>query len=220
MAMADALRQRRDHRDLNDDDWNLLMTAFRAMKGRGEYDAFVNAHHVLFSTGIHGEFFLPWHRDFVTNMELGLRNEGEFDVAIPYWNWEETPEVPTQLSELRRVWGLGLPDNDRIEGLTYAPARAMTVWPQFQDSLGGWPHGRVHVRIGGIMADTRSPADPFFWLHHGYIDKVWSDWQNGENGTDPTNATAIMQRSPALSREVGETINTENLGFIYMDHVA
>lgn len=216
--MANGFRERRDHRDLTPGDWDKLMAAFRAMKGRGEYDAFVNSHEVLFFTGIHGQFFLPWHRDFVNNMELGLRNDGEFDVTIPYWNWEDTPDVPTELADLRRIWALALPDNDRIDGLTYEPARKMTEWLEFQDSLGGWPHGLVHVRIGGIMADLKSPADPFFWLHHGYIDKVWADWQKTDKGTDPTNARASMQRSPAISRVVEETINTEDLGFIYLDY--
>ena len=111
------------------------------MKGRGEYDAFVNAHDILLFSGIHGEFFLPWHRDFVNNLELGLRNNGEFDVAIPYWNWEETPEVPTELAELGRIWGLALPNNSRIDWekfhkieSTASLASVGSLWPMSQEA--------------------------------------------------------------------------------------
>ena len=93
----------------------------------------------------------------------------------------------------------------------------VTDWLQFQTSL-RWPHGDVHMQIGGIMANLRSPADPFFWLHHGFIDKVWADWQKSDNGTDPTNATSSMPRSPALPKQVSATIKTEDLGYIYLDY--
>jgi tyrosinase len=40
-------------------------------------------------------------------------------------------------------------------------------------------HGGGHWAVGGDMADFHSsPADPIFFLHHGMIDKTWTDWQN------------------------------------------
>ncbi|MEU4746694.1 tyrosinase family protein [Actinosynnema sp. NPDC023658] len=38
-------------------------------------------------------------------------------------------------------------------------------------------HGRVHNWVGGHMAQTDSPNDPVFFLHHCNIDRVWSRWQ-------------------------------------------
>lgn len=38
-------------------------------------------------------------------------------------------------------------------------------------------HGFVHVGIGGDMDTMKSPNDPIFFLHHYYIDYVWTKWQ-------------------------------------------
>lgn len=41
-------------------------------------------------------------------------------------------------------------------------------------------HGRVHSSFGGNdgdMAHMTSPNDPLFWVHHSFIDKIWSDHQ-------------------------------------------
>ncbi|KAI2637442.1 hypothetical protein GGS21DRAFT_479006 [Xylaria nigripes] len=46
------------------------------------------------------------------------------------------------------------------------------------------PHGYGHNGIGGVMADVyASPADPFFWFHHGFVDRAWRVWEVA----DPTN---------------------------------
>jgi tyrosinase len=38
-------------------------------------------------------------------------------------------------------------------------------------------HNRVHVWVGGHMAQVDSPNDPVFFLHHCHIDRLWSRWQ-------------------------------------------
>jgi tyrosinase len=37
-------------------------------------------------------------------------------------------------------------------------------------------HNRVHEWVGGSMMTMTSPNDPVFWLHHCYMDKLWTDW--------------------------------------------
>ena len=32
--------------------------------------------------------------------------------------------------------------------------------------------------VSGLMLLNKSPADPIFWAHHGFVDKIYSDWQN------------------------------------------
>ncbi|MFI5620484.1 tyrosinase family protein [Streptomyces sp. NPDC051567] len=44
-------------------------------------------------------------------------------------------------------------------------------------------HNRVHIWIGGQMAQSVSPNDPVFWLHHAFIDKLWADWQRLHPGS-------------------------------------
>jgi tyrosinase len=43
----------------------------------------------------------------------------------------------------------------------------------------GSAHAWGHNGIGAVMQDTwASPADPIFWLHHGFIDRNFRIWQN------------------------------------------
>ncbi|KAI8871164.1 Di-copper centre-containing protein, partial [Ramicandelaber brevisporus] len=39
------------------------------------------------------------------------------------------------------------------------------------------PHSAVHYGIGGDMATMQSSNDPLFFMHHGFVDKLWDDWQ-------------------------------------------
>ena len=44
-------------------------------------------------------------------------------------------------------------------------------------TVGSQLHNRVHLWVGGNMAPMTSPNDPVFFLHHGFVDKAWADWQ-------------------------------------------
>ncbi|KAE8382375.1 tyrosinase, partial [Aspergillus bertholletiae] len=45
------------------------------------------------------------------------------------------------------------------------------------------PHASGHRGTGGVMEDPDvSPGDPLFYLHHGWIDRLWWQWQR----EDPT----------------------------------
>ncbi|KAI1378958.1 Di-copper centre-containing protein [Hypoxylon crocopeplum] len=49
------------------------------------------------------------------------------------------------------------------------------VW----ECLEGRPHGAGHGGVSGTMVNPfLSPGDPIFYLHHGYLDKLWWDWQS------------------------------------------
>ena len=40
-------------------------------------------------------------------------------------------------------------------------------------------HGSVHVILGCTMqAITTAAYDTIFWLHHGFVDKIWAERQN------------------------------------------
>ncbi|WP_257453693.1 tyrosinase family protein [Archangium lipolyticum] len=52
----------------------------------------------------------------------------------------------------------------------------------FRNYLEGWEgpariHNNVHVWIGGDMADSTSPNDPIFYLHHCNVDRIWQAWR-------------------------------------------
>ncbi|GLF94361.1 tyrosinase family protein [Streptomyces yaizuensis] len=38
-------------------------------------------------------------------------------------------------------------------------------------------HNRVHRWVGGLMTGATSPNDPVFWLHHAFIDLLWTRWR-------------------------------------------
>ncbi|KAF2731269.1 Di-copper centre-containing protein [Polyplosphaeria fusca] len=43
----------------------------------------------------------------------------------------------------------------------------------------GVPHPAGHGGVGGQMLNVfSSPGDPLFYLHHGWLDKLWWDWQS------------------------------------------
>ncbi|KAL4967877.1 tyrosinase family protein [Aspergillus stella-maris] len=105
-------------------------------------------------------------------------------------------------------------------------------------SLGA--HGGGHVSVGPTMADVfSSPQDPVFMLHHGMIDRLWSQWQRdgrvsaevqGErlkelNGTavywDPPTAPlvtldSVMEFGPLDGpRRIGEVMDVKGGKYCY-----
>ncbi|KAH6657073.1 hypothetical protein BKA67DRAFT_488778, partial [Truncatella angustata] len=43
------------------------------------------------------------------------------------------------------------------------------------------PHGYGHNGIGAVMSQVAgSPADPVFFMHHGFVDHSWTSWQNAD----------------------------------------
>jgi tyrosinase len=66
----------------------------------------------------------------------------------------------------------------------------------FRNHLEGWRgvnlHNRVHVWVGGQMATGVSPNDPVFWLHHAFIDRLWTQWQERH----PDSAYAPVAATP------------------------
>ncbi|MEV1068919.1 tyrosinase family protein [Streptomyces sp. NPDC050263] len=63
-----------------------------------------------------------------------------------------------------------------------------TVARGFRNKLEGWGsgsgsaawrnHNRVHRWVGGIMLGGASVNDPVFWLHHAFVDLLWTRWQS------------------------------------------
>ncbi|MDQ0748567.1 tyrosinase [Streptomyces africanus] len=81
-----------------------FVKALLELKRRGEYDEFVRMHIAHFSAdGEHGlrtahmaPSFLPWHRQFLLELERALRRVDP-SVTLPYWDWTRdrtTTSVP------------------------------------------------------------------------------------------------------------------------------
>jgi hypothetical protein len=96
-----------------------------------------------------------------------------------------------------------------------------TTYDQFRISLEG-PHGNVHNGINGQFASMRSPDDPIFWLHHSFVDKLWSDWQNlrpanfrSYGGRNGDGSTARSTDNLDYGYTVNDVFDTRNLCYTY-----
>jgi len=101
-----------------------------------------------------------------------------------------------------------------------------TTYNDVREQIEGGGHASVHVNTGGDMAQMRSPNDPIFWSHHGFIDKMWNDFQhrngwsnywsyNGPN-SDGTQAALTDVMRP-WSHTVRQILWTENIGYCYQE---
>ena len=107
-----------------------------------------------------------------------------------------------------------LPTNRNINTLN-----ANTTFRAFQAELEGL-HGLVHNAVGGTMATASSPADPLFWLHHSFVDRLWARWQASPQGAPPPNPNerllpARAFGSPLFGNRLSTVLDAEALGYEY-----
>jgi hypothetical protein len=230
-------RKRKDQKNFSATEWNTYIDAIEAIAAPGAasptYQEFVaihvkamtNAGHawgVHTMMGMKGRNFLAWHREYVAKLEARLMLVNPL-VTIPYWNWIVNRAIPAQLknpSDLT-AWGItrgssfnpsDLPTQSDINSVM-----SKNTFDAFQTALES-PHGWVHNAVGGTMQTSSSPADPLFWLHHAFVDKLWADWQKTHTSTSqkPSNLTETMQPPPIITRKVSEVLKTNSLGYIYV----
>lgn len=129
-----------------------------------------------------------WAADFLGG--TGRDRDGQvLDGPFAYTGgkWEVAVRVDGR-SYLRRALGTGvaqLPTRAEVDSVLAMPVYDAAPWNSssngFRNNLEGWRgvnlHNRVHVWVGGQMATGVSPNDPVFWMHHAFIDKLWSQWQ-------------------------------------------
>ena len=168
--------------------------------------------------GMDGRNFLIWHREYLAKLEAALMTINPL-ITIPYWDWVNDRAIPPQLSDPADLaeWGVirgvfnagGLPTAPTINAVI-----ANTTFTSFEGALEG-PHGWVHNAVGGTMGSSTSPKDPIFWLHHGFIDKLWADWEVAHPGANPPNMGETLQPPPIMTRTVSQTLSTQALGYVY-----
>ncbi|MGH8584507.1 MAG: tyrosinase family protein [Gammaproteobacteria bacterium] len=129
--------------------------ALRQVKANGRYDQYVRQHRDLFQSGIHGgAMFLPWHREFLRQLELDLQAV-DSTVTIPYWDWT------VDRSSGPPIWA-----DDLMGGNGQAPTQRVTTGPY---AFPGWvlnvtsppldPGPALRRRFGGNALPTRSQVD-------------------------------------------------------------
>ncbi|WP_282794787.1 tyrosinase family protein [Streptomyces sp. CC224B] len=111
-------------------------------------------------------------------------------------NWTIKESV-TDGEFLTRAFGnpadpLDLPTADDVERALRETRYDVEPWDStskggFRNVLEGWApgrgnerwrnHNRVHRWVGGHMLGGGSVNDPVFWLHHAFVDLLWTRWR-------------------------------------------
>ncbi len=87
-------------------------------------------------------------------------------------NWMLTPSAG---GWLQRQFNGDVPDCASVAMIQRSGVAEFDTWHTFISSN---LHDAVHCIIGGTMCTQESANAPEFLLHHGFIDKLWADWQN------------------------------------------
>jgi tyrosinase len=231
-------RVRKNQKNLTVIEWQRFIHAIEALAESGmaspTYSEFVQIHMDAMDThpghawgahtmsGHNGRNFLAWHREYLAKLEARLIAVNPL-VTIPYWDWvTDRSAIPVALTDPGDIADWVITRGNTFNGNSLASAAqlntllAETAFDNFQSTLEAAPfHNRLHNLVGGTMVTSASPADPIFWLHHGFIDKIWADWQVLHPGVNPSNTTEVLQPSPIMTRTVAQVLDTHALGYVY-----
>jgi tyrosinase len=123
-----------------------FVQALLELKRRGEYDKYVHWHHHVmiptvlsheprdaeFRNGAHrGPAFLPWHREFLMQLEGELRTI-DGGITIPYWDW--VADSALEHPETASIWGADFMGGNGLESDQW---RVQTG--PFAYNAGKWP---------------------------------------------------------------------------------
>ena len=171
----------------------------------------------------HTPAFLPWHREFVNRYEV-LLQESKPTLKLLYWDWTTDPIglfTPAFMGASGRGTGgvaIGLPFNGPLAPPTVTRNLSTSTTPppqpdatilgsgQYQvlapvgsggierppnhDSAHGYIGGGGNMSFLGIAAQ-----DPFFFLLHANVDRLWAQWQRNTsnlNRLDPSTAYDLL----------------------------
>ena len=226
-------RVRKNQKNLTPIEWQRFIHAIEALAESGmpspTYSEFVQIHIAAMDTpaghmwGAHGGAnFLSWHREYLAKLEARLIAINPL-VTLPYWDWvTDRTAIPAALTDSHDISDWGITRGATFNGNSLASAAQLNTllagnnFDTFQGTLEAAPfHNRLHVLVGGTMVTSASPADPVFWLHHAFIDKIWADWQVLHPGVNPSNPTTVLQPAPIMTRTVAQVLDTRALGYIY-----
>jgi|GEM_PF-2222094 len=225
-------RVRKNQKNLTAMEWNRFIYAIEAMADTDmpspRYQEFVQIHIDAMTTmagmawGAHsGINFLTWHREYLAKFEARLLAINPL-VTLPYWNWIVDRNIPSALNNSSDFSRWGITRGGSFNGSPIANATDLanlmtnTIFATFSSTLEASPfHNLIHFLVGGTMQTASSPADPLFWLHHAFLDKLFADWEQlHPTGVHP-NPTQILQPPPIMTRTNTQVWSTTSLGYIY-----
>lgn len=176
---------RKNVRSLSASERQAFINTLLELKARGEYDKFVHWHHHVmqpavlpyeprdanYRNGAHrGPAFLPWHREFLYQLETALRAI-DSSVSVPYWDWTEDSADPAASP----VWSEDFMGGDGVEEdewrVTSGPfAFAQGRWPVPDYAEEGLPGLGLKRSFGQFIGSVPTPADLQLALREVYYD--------------------------------------------------
>ncbi len=106
---------------------------------------------------------------------------------------------------LRRDFSGTAPDAIAVQKLVTSNSK-LVDFENFEQLLRVQFHDLVHCVINGTMCSLDSASAPEFFLHHGFVDKIWVDWQKQSNAhkfnTYFLSQTALMTSTPYRSKDL------------------
>lgn len=174
--------------------------------------------------------FTPWHRELLNRYEVLLQESNPL-VRLLYWDWTTDPENSTGGYNLftsafmgasgRGSGGIpiGLPFSvlspppvlRNLDPSTTPPAISdasvfsASDYSTFRFNMENFAHNVSHGYIGGggNMSYLNAAAeDPFFFLLHGNVDRLWAQWQRDPavlGRLEPSGAYGLDSASPSIT---------------------
>jgi len=140
-----------------------------------------------------------------TNGVSGCVQDGPFDTSI--WN-------PPNVACLNRQFSGTMPTSVQIASVLSTSSGAYST---FSDALETQIHNSPHVRIGGTMVTGYSPDAPEFFMHHGFIDKLWNDWQKKSSAHLNAYSFSLTSAMPyAMGATPGDVNDLKESGIMYV----
>lgn len=225
-------RLRKNQKNLSSLEWARFIYAIEAIADSDtpmpNFQDYVQIHIQAMTTatgnswGAHGgNNFLTWHREYLVKLEARLLAINPL-VTIPYWNWIEDRAIPNQLNNASDLTRWGITRNSSFNGSPIATTSqynnlmSITNFNAFSSTLESSPfHDLIHGLVGGTMSTAASPADPIFWLHHCFIDKVFADWQSLNPTVNHPSPNTVLKPSPLMTRTNAQVWKIRRLRYIY-----
>jgi tyrosinase len=253
--MADGLRVRSAVHNLSDTQTANFRQSYRQMMAISDNRGF------QYLAGLHGvpswycwhhqqnahsaqrmELFLPWHRAYLYNWEMAMRDQVS-DVTLPWWDWTLGPPrqngIPQIFADQTDAAGapnplltfrVNLPSTNPpiMRNTSRQPADpsqlpqqsdvddalSRTDFSDFSDALEDI-HDNVHGWTGGDMGVVGTAAfDPIFWSHHAMIDRIWWLWQT-KNGNANISTNLLDVVLTPFNFKVSDVLNVNDLGYEY-----
>ena len=149
-----------------------FITAIKALKANGKYNAYVAEHQAAMlnptpaggnpstrNSAHRGPAFLPWHREFINRFELDLQAEVA-GVSLPYWDWAtdaslaDPATAPVWADDLMGGNGSGAGNFVRSGPFAFDPNSLNNEWIIADEN--GVPTGAGLVRTFGSQITTMS----------------------------------------------------------------